>query len=77
MKPKVVRPTDPLAIALIQQKRQTGVALLELILTGVEGLIEDARAGEPNARALARRIFEASHAIKLITSVRLPGELES
>lgn len=77
MKSKVIRPTDPVTIALIQQKRQTGVVLAELILTGLEGLIEDSRAGEPNARALCRRIAEASNEIRLISAVRLPTEAES
>jgi hypothetical protein len=77
MSSKVVRPTDPLTIALVQQKRQTGVALAELILTGLEGLIEDARGGEPNARALCRRIADASNEIRLIAAVRLPNEAES
>jgi hypothetical protein len=77
MSTKVVRPTDPIALALIQQKRQTGVMLADLILTGIEGLIEDARAGDAGARALCRRMAEAGTAIRGIAVVRLPGEIES
>jgi hypothetical protein len=75
--PRVVRPTDPLAIALVQQKRQTGAALAELILTGLEGLIENAQGGDRMSRAVCRRIAEAGANIKAIAAVRLPDELES
>ena len=74
---RVVRPTDPLAISLIQQKQNTGSILAELILTGLEAMIQQARAGDPGARAVCRRITEAAAEMRLIAAVRLPDELES
>lgn len=71
---RVVTPKDPLAIALIQQKRQTGSILADLILTGIEGLIEQARAGDLRARAVCRRMAEAAGDIRGIAALRLPDE---
>ena len=69
---RVVIPTDPIAVALIQQKQATGSQLAELILTGLEAIIQQARAGDPAARAVCRRMAEAAADVRLVAAVRLP-----
>lgn len=49
MKARLVRPTTDLEIALIQANRQRGSAMLALVLDGVEGLLENARAAPDRA----------------------------
>jgi len=72
-----VRPTDPLAIALVQQNRARGAALASVVLDGLEGMVENARAGDPGSRAVLRRFAEAFDAARAIAAVRLPDEAES
>jgi hypothetical protein len=69
-----VKATDPLAIALVQQKQSLGAGLAELILTGLEAIIQQARAGDPAARAVCRRMAEAGNDVRGVAAVRLPGE---
>lgn len=69
-----LRPTDPVAILLVQQKQSMGAQLAELVLTGLEAMVEQARAGDPGARAVCRRIAEAASDIRLVAAVTLPGE---
>lgn len=71
---RTMTPTDPLAIALVQQKQNTGSILAELILVGIEAMIQQARTGDPAARAVCRRMAEAATDIRGVAAVRLPGE---
>lgn len=48
-----------------------------MVLEGIEGVIQSARAGNADDRAACRRIAYLLDEVKAIASVRLPGENEN
>lgn len=77
MNPKMVKLTDPMAIQLATQNQHRGYVLASMVLEGIEGVIQSARAGNAEDRAACRRIAYLLEEVKAIASVRLPGENES
>lgn len=71
--PRVVKPTDPMVIALVQQNHSRGMAALTIVLDGLEALIQQARR-DPESRLLARRLRWALRELDAIASISLPGD---